>query len=244
MRELNIKKNKIIAIILARSGSKSIKHKNLKKLKGKPLISWAIEACKRSKMIKKIFFCTDSIRYGKIAKKYGAHEIIIRPKFLSLDSTPDLKTLKFAIKKIKDLGENSNTIAHVRPTTPFRKVKVFDNAIKKFLRSKKATSLRTVHEMPETAYKSYEIDTKKNKLKMLKNLKIDIEMTNFPRQIFPKTYLANGLIDIYRTETILKNNKLLGKYPIYYLTNFTHEIDSPDELRYLKYLSKSRKIVS
>ncbi len=244
MRESNIKRNEIIAIILARSGSKSIKHKNLKKLKDRPLISWAIEACRKSKMIKKIFFCTDSIRYGKIAKKYGAHEVIIRPKILSLDSTPDLKTLKFAIKKIKDKGENPSIIAHIRPTTPFRKIKVFDNAIKKFLKSKKASSLRTVHEMPETAYKSYEIDPKKKKLKTLKNLKIDIEMTNFPRQEFTKTYSANGLIDIYRTEIILKKNKLLGKNPTYYITNFTHEIDSLDQLRYLKYLSKNRKIIS
>ena len=54
MRESNIKRNEIIAIILARSGSKSIKHKNLKKLKDRPLISWAIEACRKSKMIKKV----------------------------------------------------------------------------------------------------------------------------------------------------------------------------------------------
>ena len=100
MRESNIKRNEIIAIILARSGSKSIKHKNLKKLKDRPLISWAIEACRKSKMIKKIFFCTDSIRYGKIAKKYGAHEVIIRPKILSLDSTPDLKIQSKEVSKV------------------------------------------------------------------------------------------------------------------------------------------------
>lgn len=244
LKELKIKRKKIFAIILARSGSKTIKHKNLQKIKGKPLIAWAIESCKRSKMIEKIFFCTDSIRYGKIAKKYGAHKIIIRPKSLSLDSTTDLETLKFVLKKIKNSGENPKIIAHIRPTTPFRKIKILDNAIKKFLKEKKASSLRTVHEMSETAYKSYEIDFKKNILKSLKNLKIDIELTNFPRQNFAKTYSANGIIDIYRTDEILKKNRLLGKNPIFYLTDHSHEIDTFEQLRYLKYLSKKKNIIS
>ena len=44
-----------IAIIPARSGSKGIKNKNLKKINGIPLINYTIEAAKRSKFIKKIF---------------------------------------------------------------------------------------------------------------------------------------------------------------------------------------------
>ena len=39
---MNYKNKKVIAIIPARSGSKSIKDKNIINFKGKPLIAWSI----------------------------------------------------------------------------------------------------------------------------------------------------------------------------------------------------------
>ncbi len=50
--ENKIKAEDTIALIPARSGSKSIKNKNIKLLGGKPLIAWSIESCKKSKLIK------------------------------------------------------------------------------------------------------------------------------------------------------------------------------------------------
>ena len=50
----------INAVILARSGSKSIKDKNLKLILGKPLIYYCIDAALKSKLISKVYFLTDS----------------------------------------------------------------------------------------------------------------------------------------------------------------------------------------
>ena len=47
-------KNLILAVILARSGSKGVKNKNIKNLSGKPLIAWSIATCLKSKKINKI----------------------------------------------------------------------------------------------------------------------------------------------------------------------------------------------
>jgi CMP-N-acetylneuraminic acid synthetase len=52
--EVNFLKPKIIAFIPARSGSKSIKDKNIKILNGKPLIAWSIQTCLKSKFIEKL----------------------------------------------------------------------------------------------------------------------------------------------------------------------------------------------
>ena len=49
---------KIIALIPARSGSKRIKNKNIKKLLGIPLIVWAIKNVPKIKQISKIFIST------------------------------------------------------------------------------------------------------------------------------------------------------------------------------------------
>ena len=56
------KSKKIIAIIPARSGSKSIRNKNIKTLVNKPLIAWSIEACLKSKQISKIILSCRNIQ--------------------------------------------------------------------------------------------------------------------------------------------------------------------------------------
>ena len=50
---------RIIAIIPARGGSKRLKKKNIFILKGKPLIAYAIGACKNSKNIDDIYVSSD-----------------------------------------------------------------------------------------------------------------------------------------------------------------------------------------
>ena len=161
--------SKIIALIPARSGSKSIKNKNIKKIGKKHLIGFSIETCLKSKFISKIFVSTDSKKYAAIAKKYGPVEIIFRPKKISDDFSTDYEVIKHAIENIK---ENYEFIAHMRPTTPFRKIKEVDLAIKNFINSK-YHSLRSVHEMSETSYKTFEVHNKK--LKTLRNLNYSID---------------------------------------------------------------------
>ena len=234
MGEVNFLKPKIIAFIPARSGSKSIKDKNIKILNGKPLIAWSIQTCLKSKFINKIIISTDSKKYAKIAKKYGADEIIIRPKKISKDKSTDYEAIIHAIRNLK--YSDYDLIAHIRPTTPQRDVFDIDSAIKKFATSKH-NSLRSVHEMSESSYKSFEI-FKKNQLKSIANLKFSLDDLNKPRQAFKNTYVANGVIDIYRKKFILKNKKLFGKKVIAYITKHTEEIDSLNQFNYINYLLK------
>jgi CMP-N,N'-diacetyllegionaminic acid synthase len=62
------KKNKVLVIIPARSGSKGIKNKNIKIVKKKPLLAHSIIYAKKCKFIDKIVVSTDSYKYANIAK--------------------------------------------------------------------------------------------------------------------------------------------------------------------------------
>ncbi len=227
---MSLKDKKVIAIIPARSGSKSIKDKNIVNLRGKPLIAWSIEQSIKSKNISEVYFSTDSKKYAEIAKKFGVKKIIYRPKSISNDKSTDYEFIKHFIDNIYT---DHGIIAHIRPTTPFRNVALLDKIIKFFVKNKKYSSLRAVHENPETAYKSFEL---KNKfLKPLKGVKKTMDQLNNPRQNFSKTYSANGYIDLYRKEFILKNKKLFGNKVMGYITPLTMEIDSKAELKYMNY---------
>ena len=222
------KDKKVIAVIPARSGSKSVKDKNIVNLRGKPLIAWSIEQCLKSKKIDEVYLSTDSKKYANIAKKFGLKNIIFRPRSISTDRSTDYEFIKHFIDNI---DTNHKIIAHIRPTTPFRSLILLDKIIKFFIKNKKYTSLRAVHESPETAYKSFEL---KNKLlKPLKGVKKTMDDLNNPRQDFSKTYSANGYIDLYRKAFILKNKKLFGNRVMGYITPLTMEIDSIEELKYM-----------
>jgi CMP-N,N'-diacetyllegionaminic acid synthase len=224
----------IIAIIPARSGSKSVKDKNIKKIHNKPLIGWSIEQCINSKIFLKIYVTTDSKKYANIAKKYDCVEIIQRPKAISKDNSTDYQMIMHAINSI---NIKYDFIAHIRPTSPLRKVNQLRQAYKYFKNSK-FSSLRTVHEMPESSYKTFEI--KKNLLTPLKNLNFSVDKLNNPRQSFPKTFIPNGIIDIYRKEFILKNKILFGSKVKAFITPYSHEIDTIEDLKYVKYLWKKK----
>ena len=47
----------------------------------------------------------------------------------------------------------------MRPTTPFRNPVVIDQAIQAFINKTEATALRSVQEMSESAYKTFEVDS-------------------------------------------------------------------------------------
>ena len=230
-----MKSKKIIAIIPARSGSKSLKNKNIKKLAKKPLLAWSIETCLKSKLISKIFLSTDSKNYAKIAKGFGPIEILLRPKIISGDLSTDYQMIMHAIKNIK---YDYDYIAHIRPTTPIRKIKDIDLAIKKFVNSK-YTSLRSVHEMSETSYKTMEINNK-GFLKSLKNLNFSIDELNKPRQKFNKTYVPNGVIDIYNKNFVIKNKILFGDNVKAFKTSYAPEIDNEEDFNYIEYLCKKK----
>ena len=141
-------KNSIWAFIPARSGSKTIKNKNLLKLNGVPLIAYSIQSGLKNKFIDKVYFSSDSKKYLKVAKKYGCKNLLLRNKKLSGDRSTDFEVFKDFINSILKKKEKlPEYIVHLRPTTPIRKNSILNIAIKTFLKKKKIyiTKIRNSH---------------------------------------------------------------------------------------------------
>lgn len=117
-----------LVFIPIRSGSKSIKDKNIKLINGKPLFYWIINACEKSKCVDKIIISTDSERYSEFIKSFEFEktEIFHRNKEFATDtaSTEDA-ILEFLNKKeIKD----ECVIILAQATSPLTKSTDIDNA--------------------------------------------------------------------------------------------------------------------
>ena len=233
--ELKLNNFKIVSFIPARSGSKGIRDKNLTKLKNKLIIHWAIETSLKSKIIQKTFFSSNSIKYIKLANKYSSIFTIQRSTKLSQDFTTDYDVIKDFIKFLYSINIFPDIIVHLRPTTPVRNPKLVDKAIRYFFKNKKYSSLRSVHKMSETAYKSVKISKKGNLVPILDKYE-NLDDINLSRQLYPETFQPNGYVDIYRVKNILKNRSLLGKNSFPFVTDFQAELDTAEDLKFLKYM--------
>ena len=72
-----------------------------------------------------------------------------------------------------------------------------------------ATSLRSAHETPETAYKQFELDDKY--FKTICTGSFDLDDANNSRQSFPETYTPNGYVDIFKASFALNSSQFFGE---------------------------------
>ncbi len=206
-----IKKNKIIAIILARMGSKGLKNKNLKKLGLYPLVAWPIKSAKKSKYVDKIVVSTDSKKIARISKKYGAEIPFLRPKKISSDKSSSFDAIKHCLNYFQNTNQNFDYIVLLEPTSPFTSYKDIDKAITLLLnKSKSFDSLVSVYpainEHVEFIYKM----EKNNKLKKINNSKKKF----IRRQDISKYFYLDGSIYISKVKNYLKNKSFIGKKTI------------------------------
>ena len=229
--DLMLNKLKIVALIPARSGSKTIKHKNIKLYKEIPLIGHSIKIGLECPYIQDVYVSTDSKVYQDIAINLGALVTPLRSSDISNDLSPDIDVFKFFIKMFLDKNEIiPDIIIHLRPTYPNRDIEILNDCIKKFIENYDSyDSLRTVIPLKKTPYKMYHISEDDRLIPIIKNYDYLIEPFNQSRQHFPETYLHNGYIDIVKTEIIINYDLLSGTKIFPYIMS-ENEIDDIDDL--------------
>jgi len=89
------------------------------------LIAWSIKVGLACKQIDKVVVSTDSDKYVRLAKFYGA-EVINRPAELAQDETPMISVLQHALAV-----NPADLVVLLDPTSPFRLVKDIDDCLEK-----------------------------------------------------------------------------------------------------------------
>ena len=222
---------KILAIIPARGGSKGIPDKNMRKIAGKPLIEYTINAAKSSKLIDKIYLSSDSDKILKIGAKLNIN-VIKRKNFLSTYSASANSVILDFIKNKLQNNKEDYIIIYLQPTSPFRNNLHIDSAIRHLIKKK----LRSVVSVTENKNFFKSLYKKKTTLNPFFN---DNFVTN-NRQNLKKIHSPNGAIYIFYSSDFIKNKKLSFIKSGYYIMNRIDSIDIDDKEDYelAKYLSK------
>lgn len=227
---------KILAIIPARAGSKRVPGKNFKRLGRILLIEHTIIACQQSSLIDDIVITSDHDRAPQIAERHNTW-FVKRPAHLADDKTDDYPVILHTVKEMMSQFEKEyDLVCYMRPTTPFRATHHIDTAIQYMIDAPdKITGLRSVEEMPESAYKCFQVHSGLLQPIMYE----DINCTDWPSQSVPKTYKANGYIDICRPHKLCEG-VLWGDNVGAYLTPQTIEIDTPNDWDLAEFISRNQ----
>lgn len=176
---------RVIAVIPARGGSKSVPMKNIKPLGGKPLIAWSIEVAKKVSEIDRIIVSTDDKDIGIIAKECGA-EIYERPPHLATDSALVIDALRDLYERLRREGEKSDVMVLLEPTCPLRSVKDVEGCLD--LIRQGYDSAATFKEAELNPHRAWRIENGEPKVF------IQGAIPWLPRQKQPKAYQLTGAV--------------------------------------------------
>ena len=225
------KNNKVLVIIPARSGSKGIKNKNIKILKKKPLISYTIKYAKNSNFVDQIVVTTDSTKYAKIAKKFGASVPFLRSKKLAGGKVKDYPVIKDCLKNSEFFFKTKfNYIILLRPTSPFREKDLIKKGINILHKNKSASSIRSVIKTKYHPYRHWKLNKKGRISSIIKNIH---EPYNIPRQQLPNFFFQSGDIEIIKRKTLMKGS-VSGNYILPLIVKTYSDLDTIDDFKKLK----------
>jgi CMP-N-acetylneuraminic acid synthetase len=147
---------KVLAVIPARGGSKSIPGKNLADVAGRPLISYVIEAARNARRLQRVVVSTEDEEIATVARRWGAEVPFERPKELATDEISIIPVVQHAMEEMNRRDFVADVVASLQPTSPFLEAEDIDTAVKK-LRDTGADSVVSVqpvvHEHPFWAKK-------------------------------------------------------------------------------------------
>lgn len=217
---------RFLAIITARSGSKGLKDKNIKKLNGKPMMAYTIEAAKKSGIFDDIIVSTDSEKYSKIAKDYGAQVPFLRPESLASDTASSMDVIEYTILELEKSGLKYDYFILLQPTSPLRDEKDIFKAIE-LLFEKSANAIVSVCEVDHSPL-------------LMNTLEESLGMDNFipnninnRRQDLPKYYRLNGAIYLSGIEYFLKYKDFYKEKSYAYIMDDKGSIDIDGDVDFL-----------
>ena len=222
-----MKKCEVLAVIPARSGSKSVVDKNIRLINGKPMMAYSIEHALKAPSIDRVIVSTDSEKYAEIARKYGADVPFIRPAEYATDTALDLDVFKHALLYLKE-KENyvPDIVVQLRPTYPIRKIQDIENMIDYLKQHSESDSVRGVAPAKEIPYKMWFKDEKNILSPVMKDIP---ECYNMPRQQLPRVYYQNACIDVFRTEVVMEKNSMTGDVIAGYQMEENYDIDTEED---------------
>ena len=224
---------KLLGVITARAGSKSIPGKNTRLLGGRPLISYSIDAARASNVFDRLILSTDDVEAAAIARADGCEVPFMRPAELARDDTPHLPVMQHALAWLRDNERYTpDWVMILLPTSPLRQARHIREAVALAI-SSGADSVVGVDELPPHFNPMRVVTVDGGGWAKLFVGGAPVKQRPGRRQDMPRAWVLNGAIYLFRTAVLFdpREPSLYGdKVAAYRMTPpYGFNVDDPED---------------
>ena len=198
---------KILSIIPARGGSKSVPRKNIAPIAGKPLIYHTISEALKVEQIDDLVVSTEDPEIADISKSLGAQVPFLRPAELASDQAQAHPVLKHCLEFMEKKREITyDAVLMLQPTSPLRTSSHIITALNLMEQNECDSVVSVVSVGGEHPFRMK---------RLIGNRVINYIEQGFedmrPRQVLPKVFIRNGAIYLSKQKLIAAKNTIVGE---------------------------------
>jgi len=217
----------VVALIPARQGSKRVPGKNVRLLKGHPMLAYTIASALDSGVFEHVMVSTDSEEIAEVARHYGADVPFLRPAPFASDTSPDVEWLEYTLTELKARGRVWDAFGLLRPTSPFRTAATIRRAWELFSTEQGVDSLRAVEKCAQHPGKMW-IVRGARMLPLLPFGPAERPWHSTPYQALPEVYVQNASLELAWTTVVLEQRTIAGTTVVPFMTDGYEGFDIND----------------
>lgn len=217
-----------VALIPARSGSKRVADKNIRRLGEHPVMAYTIRAAVESGVFAEVLVSTDSEKYAEVARHYGADVPGLRPAEYASSTSPDIEWILYTLRMLAEQGKDYEAFSILRPTSPFRQPETIRRAWHEFLAEEGVDSLRAVERVRQHPGKMWVV--RGTRMYPLMPLTKEGETPWHSSQMaaLPTVHVQNASLEIAWTRVALEGGTIAGRVLMPFLTEPMEGFDIND----------------
>jgi CMP-N,N'-diacetyllegionaminic acid synthase len=183
--------HRVLALIPARGGSKTVPRKNLRSLGGKPLLAWPIQVAQQTPEVDQVIVSTDDAEIAAVATSFGA-AIHHRPPELAADTS----LVVDAVRHLKSqLAERAAIVTLLEATAPFRTPAMISRCLQRLV-AEDLDSIATFSETDINPQRVWRIEAG------MPAPYIEGAVPWMPRQSFAPAYRLNAAVYAFRFDRL------------------------------------------
>jgi CMP-N,N'-diacetyllegionaminic acid synthase len=235
-----VDENRVIGLIPARGGSKSIPLKNLAPLAGRPLIRYVAAAGRCAHTLDALYCSTDDQRIAQVCRDDRV-SVIERPSELGADDTPVTAVIRHVLEMLAEqCGAMPGIVALLQPTSPFLLPGHIDSCVAALRSNRSADSAQTVTAVYHNAHAFNQ-----------RVIEDGVVRFRFPeerraaynKQRKPHHYVFGNLV-VTRARALLDGKDCFGdmSVPVEIARAYALDVDTAEDLDFASYLIAAGKV--